>query len=425
MPTRTEATPERPVRVLFFHIMKSNFSGAQQNIYRLLRRIDRDKIEPVLVGQVECELTRRVRTDGIETVIIPFPPALDLYDRALLKPSVRQAFRVLRALWTYNVALIHEFRAKQPDVVWCDNIRTFFTTYVACRVARTTMIWNIWSEPAGTVAWFLHRVAFFLADRVNLEYVDQGPKIFGRLASGGAYKKKVVPLYTGVSDFERSIGTDIRRELGLTPEDVLLIMASNIVPGKGQVDLLAAMEVLVNEFSHLHLLIAGAPVNSHTESMKYHETVRELAAQDTVAANVHLLGWRSDIRDILEASDVYVSTSYSESFPDAVRDAMSTGKPVVVTDVGGTSDLVRVGKSGYLFQPGDIPSLVGHIRKLVSAPALRMEMGVEGTRIIEKRFSTAAYVSEFENMVLSTLPRGRGRWALRSTSDTTIDSGIT
>jgi glycosyltransferase involved in cell wall biosynthesis len=87
--------------------------------------------------------------------------------------------------------------------------------------------------------------------------------------------------------------------------------------------------------------------------------------------------------------------------------------------------LVRVGKSGYLFQPGDIPSLVGHIRKLVSAPALRMEMGVEGTRIIEKRFSTAAYVSEFENMVLSTLPRGRGRWALRSTSDTTIDSGIT
>lgn len=411
--------------MLFFHIMKSNFSGAQQNIYRLLRRIDRDKIEPVLVGQVECELTRRVRTDGIETVIIPFPPALDLYDRALLKPSVRQAFRVLRALWTYNVALIHEFRAKQPDVVWCDNIRTFFTTYVACRVARTTMIWNIWSEPAGTVAWFLHRVAFFLADRVNLEYVDQGPKIFGRLASGGAYKKKVVPLYTGVTDFERSIGTDIRRELGLTPEDVLLIMASNIVPGKGQLDLLTAMEILTGEFPNLHLLIAGAPVESHAESTRYWETVRDFASRSTVATKIHLLGWRSDVRDILEACDVYVSTSYGESFPDTVREAMAVSKPVVVTDVGGTSELVRVGESGFLFQPGDIPALVGHLRELVAAPVLRRSMGVEGTRIIEKRFSTAAYVSEFENMVLSTLPRGRGRWALRSTSDTTIDSGIT
>ena len=425
MPTRTEAAPERPVRVLFFHIMKSNFSGAQQNIYRLLRRIDRDKIEPVLVGQVECELTRRVRTDGIETVIIPFPPALDLYDRALLKPSVRQAFRVLRALWTYNVALIHEFRAKQPDVVWCDNIRTFFTTYVACRVARTTMIWNIWSEPAGTVAWFLHRVAFFLADRVNLEYVDQGPKIFGRLASGGAYKKKVVPLYTGVTDFERSIGTDIRRELGLTPEDVLLIMASNIVPGKGQVDLLAAMEVLVGEFSHLHLLIAGAPVDSHAESMRYYEALCEFASRSLVAANVHLLGWRSDIRDILEASDVYVSTSYSESFPDTVREAMAVSMPVVVTDVGGTSELVRVGESGYLFQPGDVASLIGYLRELVRAPALRSGMGMKGKQIIEEGFSTATYVKNFEDMVLSSLPRGRGRWALRSTSDTTIDSGIT
>ena len=411
--------------MLFFHIMKSNFSGAQQNIYRLLRRIDRDKIEPVLVGQVECELTRRVRTDGIETVIIPFPPALDLYDRALLKPSVRQAFRVLQALWTYNIALIYEFRAKQPDVVWCDNIRTFFTTYVACRVARTTMIWNIWSEPAGTVAWFLHRVAFFLADRVNLEYVDQGPKIFGRLASGGAYKKKVVPLYTGVTDFERSIGTDIRRELGLTPEDVLLIMASNIVPGKGQLDLLTAMEILTGEFPNLHLLIAGAPVESHAESTRYWETVRDFASRSTVATKIHLLGWRSDVRDILEACDVYVSTSYGESFPDTVREAMAVSKPVVVTDVGGTSELVRVGESGFLFQPGDIPALVGHLRELVAAPVLRRSMGVEGTRIIEKRFSTAAYVSEFENMVLSTLPRGRGRWALRSTSDTTIDSGIT
>ncbi|MDA1348073.1 MAG: glycosyltransferase, partial [Chloroflexi bacterium] len=229
---------------------------------------------------------------------------------------------------------------------------------------------------------------------------------------------------TGVTDFERSIGTDIRRELDLTAEDVLLIMASNIVPGKGQVDLLAAMEMLVGEFSHLHLLIAGAPVDSHAESMKYYEAVRELAAQDTVAANVHLLGWRSDIRDILEASDVYVSTSYGESFPDTVREAMSAGKPVVVTDVGGTSELVRVGESGYLFQPGDVPSLVGYLRELAQAPALRMEMGIEGRRIIEERFSTAAYVREFEDMVLSSSSPGNRRWDRGSPVDTTIDSGI-
>lgn len=413
------------VRVCFFHIMKSNFSGAQKNIYRLLRRIDREKIEPILFGQLECELTRLVREDGIETVIIPFPSALDVYDQGLLKPSVRQAFRLLQGLWRYNAALIDVFRTKQPDVVWCDNIRTFFTTYVACKVAGTTMIWNIWSEPTGKVAWFLHRLALLLADRVNLEYVDQGRKLFRRFAGIGMFKKKIVPLYTGVTDFEHSIGTDIRRELGVTSEDVLLIMASNIVAGKGQVDLLAAMEVLVGEFSHVHLLIAGAPVDSHAESMTYYETLCEFASRRSVAANVHLLGWRSDIRDILEGSDVYVSTSYGESFPVTVREAMAVSKPVVVTDVGGTSELVRVGESGYLFQPGDVLSLVGYLRELVLAPALRMEMGVEGRRIIEERFSTAAYVSDFEEMVLSLSSPGSGRWAVGSNLDTTIDSGIT
>ena len=411
--------------MFFFHIMKSNFSGAQKNIYRLLRRIDREKIEPILFGQIECELTRLVREDGIEVVIIPFPPALDVYDGALLKPSVRQAFRNAQSVWTYSAALIDVFRAKQPDVVWCDNIRTFFTNYVACRVARTTMIWNIWSEPTGKVAWALHRAALLLADRVNLEYVDQGRKVFGRMANSRVYQKKVVPLYTGVTDFERSLGTDIRRELGLTSEDVLLIMASNIVPGKGQLDLLTAMEILTGEFPNLHLLIAGAPVESHAESTRYWETVRDFASRSTVATKIHLLGWRSDVRDILEACDVYVSTSYGESFPDTVREAMAVSKPVVVTDVGGTSELVRVGESGFLFQPGDIPALVGHLRELVAAPVLRRSMGVEGKRIIEERFSTAAYVCDFEDMVLSLSSRRSKKRGAGPPIDTNIDSGIT
>lgn len=391
---------EPPVRVFFFHIMKANFSGAQKNIYRLLRRIDRRKIAPVLFGQIECELTRLVREDGMETVIIPFPKGLDVYDRELLKPSVRQAFRFVRDVWRYNADLISVFRRRRPDIVWCDNIRTFLTIYVACKVVRATVIWNIWSEPNGKVAWILHRVALLLADKINLEYVDQGRKMFGRLACQ-MFKKKIVPLYTGVTDFDRSVGTNIRNELYLSAEDVLLTMASNIVPGKGQMDLLKAMELLIGEFPHLHLLIAGAPLERHADSIRYYQATREYASQGILSGHVHFLGWRSDIRDILEESDVYVSTSYSESFPDTVREAMLVGKPVVVTDVGGTRELVDVGKSGYLFQPGDVASLVEHLQKLVVDPTLRRAMGAEGERIIEERFSTAAYVANFEEMALA------------------------
>ena len=80
---------------------------------------------------------------------------------------------------------------------------------------------------------------------------------------------------------------------------------------------------------------------------------------------------------------------------------MLFGKPVVVTNVGGTFELVKVGVSGFLFEPGDIESLVQYIKQLIQKPKLRESMGKEGKLIIEKHFSTKAYAKNFENMILN------------------------
>ena len=390
-----------PVKTLFFHIMKGNFSGAQKNIFRLLRRIDQKKMEPVLLGQNESELTMLTRENGIETIILPFPDSLEVYDQKLLKFNVIQIFRVIAGVWKYSADLIKAFRDLKPDVVWCDNVRTFITLYAACKIVKAAVVWNIWSEPKGKVVWILHRLALLLADEINLEYESQGPKIFGRLANFGVFKRKITTLYTGVTDFDPSTDTDIRAERSLSSDDTLIIMASNIVPGKGQLDLVMALEILAKEFPKLHLLIAGTPVEGHSESLHYHKKLEEYISQKKMSNCVHLLGWRSDIRDIFQASDIYVSTSYSESFPDSVREAMLVSKPVVVTDVGGTFELVNVGKSGYLFDPGDVETLIEYLRKLILAKELRVSMGIEGKRIIDERFSTEVYVRNFEKMVLN------------------------
>ena len=84
--------------------------------------------------------------------------------------------------------LIRQFDQIKPDVVWSDNIRTFVTIYAACRLSRVKIIWNIWSEPQGKVAWVLHRLGLVLADRVNLEYLNQGKKLFGSLSEKSIFK---------------------------------------------------------------------------------------------------------------------------------------------------------------------------------------------------------------------------------------------
>ena len=379
--------------------MRENFSGAQKNIYRLLINLNKENIYPILLGQNHCPLTELASKEGIDTRIEPFPEGLEVFDEKILEFNISRIYKFIKGIWKYNKTLIREWKQIKPDIVWCDNIRTFITLYIACRVTKTKIIWNIWSEDKGKIAWIVHRMGLVLADQINLEYSGQGKKIFGKLAELSFFKQKITPLYTGVSDFEKIIGTDIRKELSLPSDAVLIIMASSILFGKGQKDLIKCMEYIAKEIDDVYLLIAGTPVDSSPASIKYFQEIHNYVTVNNLNNLVHFIGWRSDIRDILEKSDIYVSTSYTESFPVAVREAMLASLPVIVTDVGGTCELVDINENGYLFKPGDLESLTDYLRILIDNSSLRKTMGLKGKTIIDTRFSTEIYVREFENML--------------------------
>ena len=392
-----------PIRVALFHIMSGNFSGAGKNIFRLVRRIDVAKLDTVLIGQTENELTARVRDIGLKVLIVPYPAALDVYDQELLQPSIGRLVRAIGGIVRYNVSLLAMFRENKIEVVWADNIRTFLFVYPASKLRGCKVIWNIWSEPRGAVAWTLHRVGLLFADSINLEYSGQAEKLFGGLARLRMFRRKLVALYTGVTDFDEPAGTDIRRELGLSAEDIVILMACNISPAKGQMDLLIAMRTLVQRLPNVHLLLAGRAPATHDASVNYQSKLEAYVSQNDLRGNVHFLGWRSDMTDVYCACDIFASTSYSESFPDAAREAMRAGKPVVATNVGGTAELVHEGESGRLFEPGDVQTLVSSLSELVVDVDLRHSMGQAGRCIIAERFSTEEYARAFENMVVGLL----------------------
>ena len=392
-------TARKPTKIIFFHIMRENFSGAQKNIYRLLINLNKLSIYPILVTQRSGPLSELISKEGIETRIIPFPKGLEVFDKNILTFNILRIYGFIRGLWKYNKTLIKECKQLKPEVIWCDNIRTFITLYITGRSMKAKLIWNIWSEPEGKIAWVVHRIGLVLADRINVEYSRQGEKIFGHLADRRLFREKIVPLYTGVSDFEKISGTNVRDELSLASHSILIVMASSIVSGKGQLDLIKSMERIGNEFDDVHLLIAGTAVDSSPSSIKYCQEIHDYVRTNHLGDFIHFIGWRSDIRDVFGKSDIYVSTSYSESFPDAVREAMLASLPVVVTDVGGTCELVDIGENGYLFEPGDLKTLTYYMRRLIENASLRTTMGIRSRTIIDTRFSTKSYARDFEEML--------------------------
>ena len=95
---------------------------------------------------------------------------------------------------------------------------------------------------------------------------------------------------------------------------------------------------------------------------------------------MHFLGFVPETTGVLRGADVFVSSSWAESFPYVVLDAMALGRPIVATRVGGVAEAVRDGESGLLVAPRDAGALARALNRLLSDPAEAAAMGARARR---------------------------------------------
>ena len=94
------------------------------------------------------------------------------------------------------------------------------------------------------------------------------------------------------------------------------------------------------------------------------------------------------IRSVYLALEGLVLSSSWEGCPNAVLEGLAHGRPVISTDVGDVSEIVRPGESGWIVPPGDAKSLSAAIAELVSLPASRRaEMGKAGSAFVLDKYS--------------------------------------
>jgi glycosyltransferase involved in cell wall biosynthesis len=111
--------------------------------------------------------------------------------------------------------------------------------------------------------------------------------------------------------------------------------------------------------------------------------LREQAAP--YADVIEFLGQRTDIPQLLSASDVLVLPSWSEALPTVLIEAGAASLPVVATQVGGIPEIVEEGKTGYIVPPGDPSALATRLIDLLQNPALARQMGQAAhTRVVQQ-----------------------------------------
>jgi glycosyltransferase involved in cell wall biosynthesis len=189
----------------------------------------------------------------------------------------------------------------------------------------------------------------------------------------------------------------LRGELGLPPGARVVSSVGLLAPVKDHVTQIEAFRHIADRHPHLYLLVAGD--GSEREDLE-----RRAAP---LGDRVRFLGHVKDVPGLLRASDLYLQTSLTEGFSNAILQAMGAGLPVVVTAVGGNPELVTA-DTGTLVPPRSPEAIAEALEVLVADDDRRREMGASARRRTLEHFTldamAARYADAFERAMEGRFP---------------------
>jgi glycosyltransferase involved in cell wall biosynthesis len=156
-----------------------------------------------------------------------------------------------------------------------------------------------------------------------------------------------------------------RKEIGLQESDIVVVSAGDLNPNKNNRVIIEAFSFLRNK--NIHYAICGTGL--------LEEDLKQLAKKLGVDKNIHFLGYRKDMPEILASSDIFIMPSFREGVPRSIMEAMDLGLPCIGSKTRGIADLIEEGVGGYLSKPSDAKGFATAISNLADNPELRQKFG--------------------------------------------------
>lgn len=217
------------------------------------------------------------------------------------------------------------------------------------------------------------------------------------------WRGKVRKIYNGVAPivpWTSEEATAFRRREGIPAGALVALCVSNFYPYKGHVDLVDAAARVVPGFPNVIFLLVGRDSGMMGAT-------KARAREWGIEGSVRFVGGRSDVPDLLRASDLFLHPSREEGFSNAILEAMAAGLPVVACDVGGNPEAMIDGVTGRLVPPRDPERFAEAMRELIADEAKRKSFGEAGLRRAAGLFSLDRMVEEMESLYDSLARGGR------------------
>lgn len=348
--------------------------GAERVAVDIVTGLNRRRFEPSLISiwrRLDCDLDRLLDDSGVRVEYLGKGSGFD----------GRMYHRLHRVLREHRPDIVHThlqvLRYALPSLVLLKDISTLHTVH------------NLAEREIEPRARCIQRCALnhgVVPVAVSQEVALSLQRLYGtrhcRIIANGIRTK----------DFAspRTTRREWRAREGFRDDQILLVCVARFWPQKNHALLLKAFAQGPVADPNAHLVLVGEGI--------LQEQLKEQAKNLALNGQVHFLGVRNDIPDLLGAADVFVLGSDWEGNPLSVMEAMAAGLPIVSTAAGGVPELLTSGKEGFLVQPGDLQGLANSMTALLRKPDAGRWMGAAAAQRAKEHFDVSTMIREYEQL---------------------------
>jgi glycosyltransferase involved in cell wall biosynthesis len=362
-------------------------------------------VHPVVVAFQDGPLRGAIENEGIDVELVPgrrLPASAGMPALQEVRRIVADVADVIRR-YDIGVVQTHLLRSmdwptlllrREPSVqavVW-----TVHNALLELR--RDQVPGRGWTVSPKRVA---HRFAYAVGGRVADAFVAVSPDVARAVrASYRPPADRLVTIPNGVDMDRYGQPVDraaVRHRLELRPDGPLVVVVAKLMEQKGHADFLDALPAVRSAHPDVQVAFLG---EGHLEP-----SLRARVDAEGHGSVIRFLGSRSDVPEVLAASDLFVLPSLWEGLPMALLEGMATGLPVVATEVSGTRDVVEHERSGLLVKPGTPAELAAAIGRVLGDRGLAASLGAAARRRVEDRYSARTQASRHAELYRRLIER--------------------
>ena len=200
-----------------------------------------------------------------------------------------------------------------------------------------------------------------------------------RLPMGRKARERIIVINNAADLMQHPAGgsLDARGTLNVLNGDTLVGVVGRLSPEKGHRYFVEAMRRLSPDLRVKAVFIGDGPEK---------ENLRRAIARFGLSDRVVLAGFQRDVAPFYAACDVVALPSVAEGMPNAALEAMSFGKPVIASNVGGIPEVIVHGETGFLVPPRNPDALAATLKRLALNPDERRKLGAAGSDRVKRSF---------------------------------------